>query len=132
MKPNANEHKHAMEFLIDTAMAPSVSEASRRKGFGPAMNLICETWIVSLSLDEQQRSRTDLVITTSLISSLHIGTVQSMARGDKRDVRHPWSSWDVTRRLTGVAAYTVGGFSHVEVDPKEATKSCTDSLDEMA
>ncbi|OAE32716.1 hypothetical protein AXG93_4407s1030 [Marchantia polymorpha subsp. ruderalis] len=54
----------------------------------------------------------------------------AMAGGDRRDIRHPWSSWDVTRGLARVAAHAVGDVGHVEVARKEGTES--PSLEDVA
>ncbi|OAE27851.1 hypothetical protein AXG93_1881s1430 [Marchantia polymorpha subsp. ruderalis] len=78
---------------------------------------------------EQCRLRVDLVVSTPLVSSLPIGTVMAMARCDRRDIRHPWSSWDVTRRLLTVAAHAVGEVFHAEVTTKESTE--TPSLNDV-
>ncbi|OAE34605.1 hypothetical protein AXG93_167s1160 [Marchantia polymorpha subsp. ruderalis] len=42
-----------------------------------------------------------------------------MAGGDRRNIRHPWSSWDVTRGLAKVAAHAVGDVGRGEVSTKE-------------
>ncbi|OAE22122.1 hypothetical protein AXG93_1175s1320 [Marchantia polymorpha subsp. ruderalis] len=52
-----------------------------------------------------------------------------MAGGDRRDICHPWSSWDMTRGLARVVAHGVGDVFHAEVATKEGTE--TTSLDEM-
>ncbi|PTQ36558.1 hypothetical protein MARPO_0063s0090, partial [Marchantia polymorpha] len=110
VEPNADERERAMGFLTGVTAASSVSEASRRQ-------------IVSLGLAEQRRLRADLVVVTPLISSLPTGTVVAMAGGDLRDIRHPWSSWDVTRGLARVDAHAVGDVGHGEVATKEGTES---------
>ncbi|OAE29990.1 hypothetical protein AXG93_669s1400 [Marchantia polymorpha subsp. ruderalis] len=46
-----------------------------------------------------------------------------MAGGDRRDIRHPWSLWDVTKGLARVAAHAVGEDSQVEVATKEGTEN---------
>lgn len=63
------------------------------------MNLNCLTWIVSLDLAKQRRLRSDFVVSTSLVSSLSTWTVETMARGERQNIRHPSSSWDTTKIL---------------------------------
>ncbi|BBN08134.1 hypothetical protein Mp_4g09160 [Marchantia polymorpha subsp. ruderalis] len=123
VEPNADERERAMGFLTGVTAASSVSEASRRQVLGQAMDLNCLTWIVSLGLAEQRRLRADLVVVTPLISSLPTGTVVAMAGGDLRDIRHPWSSWDLTRGLARVDAHAVGDVGHGEVATKEGTEN---------
>lgn len=119
-----------MGFITGATAAALVSEASRHQVLGQAMDLNCLMWIVSLDLAEQRRLHVDLVVSTPLVSSLPIGTVVAMAGGDRRDIRHPWNSWDVTRELARVGAHAVGEDSHVEV----ATKECREnpSLQDVA
>ncbi|PTQ44536.1 hypothetical protein MARPO_0020s0163, partial [Marchantia polymorpha] len=123
VEPNADERERAMGFLTGVTAASSVSEASRRQVLGQAMDLNCLKWIVSLGLAEQRRLHADLMVVTPLISSLPTGTVVAMARGDLRDIRHPWSSWDVTRGLARVDAHGVGDVGHGEVATKEGTEN---------
>ncbi|BBN20292.1 hypothetical protein Mp_8g17980 [Marchantia polymorpha subsp. ruderalis] len=123
VEPNADERERAMGFFTGVTAASSVSEASRRQVLDQAMDLNCLTWIVSLGLAEQGRLRADLVVVTPLISSLPTGTVVAMAGGDRRDIRHPWSLWDVTKGLARVAAHAVGEDSQVEAATKEGTEN---------
>ncbi|OAE34677.1 hypothetical protein AXG93_230s1010 [Marchantia polymorpha subsp. ruderalis] len=117
---NIDERERAMGFVTNVTAASSVLETSRRQVLDQAMDLNCLTWIVSLVLTEQRRLRFDLMVATSLVSSLPIKTVVAMVGDDKRDIHHPWSSWDVTRGLARVAAHAVGDDSHVEMATKEA------------
>ncbi|OAE29960.1 hypothetical protein AXG93_669s1080 [Marchantia polymorpha subsp. ruderalis] len=55
---------------------------------------------------------------------------ETMAGDDRRDIRHPWSSLDVTRGHVRVAVQTVGVVFQVKVGPKEGTENHTDSLEE--
>ncbi|OAE23721.1 hypothetical protein AXG93_4776s1030 [Marchantia polymorpha subsp. ruderalis] len=70
---------HALQHEADSETAASlVLEASRRQVLDHAMNLNCLTWIMSLGLAEQRRLRVDLVVVTTLVSSLPTGTVVAM------------------------------------------------------
>ncbi|OAE20887.1 hypothetical protein AXG93_3256s1340 [Marchantia polymorpha subsp. ruderalis] len=112
---------------------PSVAEKSPMAlvncVLSQAMDLNCLTWIVSLGLVEQRRLSVDSVVSTPLVSSFPTGTAVAMPGGDRRDIRHPWSSSDVTRGLARVAAHA-GEVSHAEVATKEDTQ--TPSLKDVA
>ncbi|OAE29514.1 hypothetical protein AXG93_1433s1340 [Marchantia polymorpha subsp. ruderalis] len=132
VKPNTYKRERAMGYSTGTTKTPLVSKASCRQVLGQAMDLNCLSWIVSLGLSEQQRLRSDLVVSTALVSPLSTGTVERMVGGDKLHIRHPLSSWDALRRPARVAAQAIGGFFCVEVDPKEGTESSTNSLEKVA
>ncbi|OAE24016.1 hypothetical protein AXG93_4079s1050 [Marchantia polymorpha subsp. ruderalis] len=52
VEPNADERERAMEFMTGVTAASSVSEASRRKVLGQAMDLNCLTWILEIEQDD--------------------------------------------------------------------------------
>ena len=66
VEPSSRERERAMGFPTDTTAVASLSEESRRRVLGQAMDLSCLTWIVSLCLAEQQRLRTSLVTSLPL------------------------------------------------------------------
>ncbi|OAE29029.1 hypothetical protein AXG93_146s1030 [Marchantia polymorpha subsp. ruderalis] len=101
LEPNADERQRAMGFMTSVTATSSVSNSSRRQ-----------------------------VVSTPLVSSLSTETVVAMVGGDKRDIRRPWSSWDVTRVLARVAAHALGEVLHAEVAPKEGTEIL--SLEDVA
>ncbi|PTQ36949.1 hypothetical protein MARPO_0060s0038 [Marchantia polymorpha] len=88
----------------------------RRQMLDEVKDMTFLTWIVSLDLAKQQHLCINLVVSTSLVSSLSTGTVESMARGDKLDICHPWSSWNMMRGSTRVAAHAIEEVFHVEFD----------------
>ncbi|OAE26912.1 hypothetical protein AXG93_3882s1020 [Marchantia polymorpha subsp. ruderalis] len=100
---------HEGEYFSYLAIAAQVE----RLVLGQAMDLNCLTWIVSLNLAEQRRLRVELVVVASFVSSLPTGMVVAMDGGDRREICHPRSSWDVTRALARVAAHAVGDVGHV-------------------
>ncbi|OAE25242.1 hypothetical protein AXG93_1420s1050 [Marchantia polymorpha subsp. ruderalis] len=108
VEPNVDERERAMGFMTGVTATASVSEASRCQVLGQAMDLNSLTWIVGLGLADQRRLRVDLVVSTPLLSSLSTGTVVAMNGSERRDIRHPWSSWDVARGLARVAAHGRG------------------------
>lgn len=92
VKPNTYKRERAMGYSTGTTKTPLVSKASCRQVLGQAMDLNCLSWIVSLGLAEQQRLRSDLVVSTALVSPLSTGTVERMVGGDKLHIRHTLSS----------------------------------------
>jgi len=89
VESNADERKRAMGFPIGMTFVPSISEASRQRVLGQAMDLNCLTWIVSLGMAEQRRLRATFVVVTPLVSSLSIVMVEASTRGEESYTFHP-------------------------------------------